>query len=116
MRKKVKLTVLQEDRQAWLIMDDTGILYSGSGVEIVQVFSYLCAKFEKGHNKKLSDTLKQKYPETEWEGTLRLLRQQSCFKRSREEEKKYRQKRKRKKVTKAVEAFVSVMEDEDFFD
>ena len=75
MRKKVKLTITEADRQLWLILDDTQVLCSGRGPEMVQLFCYLAGTGT------YEPTIKQRqtYEGLHWEGPLRLVRQQSCF-------------------------------------
>lgn len=74
MRKKVTLQVLSEDQQLWFIMDDHGIVLSGPGVEMVQAFCHLAGQT----NYTLTPAQLRKY-DVVWNGTLRLLRQQSMY-------------------------------------
>jgi len=113
MRKKVQLRVASEDQAVWFLLDDNGVVTSGLGVEMVQVFCHLSGQGTYS----LSKSQLKKYGELQWEGTLRLLRQQSTFKRPlREAARKKRKTTKkttgrRAKLQKAAEAFAVIVDD-----
>ena len=111
MRKKVQLKVTEDDRAVWFLLDDNGVVTQGPGVEMVQVFCHLSGQ----GNYTLSKKQLKKYEELKWEGTLRLLRQQSTYRRSAGEvskRKKQKTANKRKeKLQKAAEAFAVVIDD-----
>jgi hypothetical protein len=66
---------MEVDRQLWLILDDTQVLCSGCGPEMVQLFCYLAGT----GTYELTSKQRQTYADLHWEGPLRLVRQQSCF-------------------------------------
>lgn len=75
MRSEVKLTVTEKDTHVWMILDDTGVLFEGKGPEMVQAFTFMTGTSQYPPTKKLE----KRFGDVTWTGTLRLVRQKSCF-------------------------------------
>lgn len=111
MRKKVQLQVQSADTQIWFILDDTGVLLSGPGVEMVQAFCHLAGQ----GTYTLSKSQLNKY-DVKWQGTLRLLRQQSEYHNGKQESVAAAARRQRIKRLQAREEPVCSEVDTGFFD
>jgi len=68
------------DDKLWFVTDDTGILHEGGANEMIRAFNVMSG-VPPGWQE-VTEEEKRKYSTT-WQGTLRLLRQQSCMSRQR---------------------------------